>query len=205
MRRNLLRAAVITAVGGGAVAAMAPSALAYDRTAAKNYANAFALTPNHEWEVYGNDCTNFVSQAMWAGGHDFHYGSNGWHADTTAPLYEGLTQSWYNADKLRQFLDAHNAGTYSQGPGSQDKMPYTPDAIGEGDVIFYNWDNAINPQPFDHTAIEVYEGTDENSGWIGSLVDAHTNNRQKAIWHLIPYNSQWHTTDTKEYRIPDGA
>ena len=48
------------------------SASAYNGTAAKNYAETYAVNHNGAYYSYTDDCTNFVSQALRAGGHKFY-------------------------------------------------------------------------------------------------------------------------------------
>ncbi|ABW12829.1 hypothetical protein Franean1_3427 [Parafrankia sp. EAN1pec] len=207
-RRNILRGAAIGV--GGSVAAVATPALAYNGQAAADYAGQYAINDNIAWVHFQNDCTNFVSQALYAGGFPMtgyggSSGNNVWWGDLayTPHAGNGRSISWSSSDDLRVYLDSHNGGTASQGAGTQNKIPYTPGNIVTGDVVFYNWDNAMNPQLYDHVAIQVGQGTDPDpeSGWIGNLVDTHTTNRGKAIWHLWPYNPRASTTVTKEYHI----
>lgn len=146
-KRNALRAAALAA-GGSAVAASGGTAYAYDGAAAANYANQYAYGPNANWvHLHPTDCANFVSQAMLAGGHDMYFSGATWWADNqgSTPWGENSSTSWIRADALRQFLDnGHNAGSYTQGAGSQKSIPYTAGPIVTGDLIFYNWDNATS-------------------------------------------------------------
>jgi hypothetical protein len=57
----------------------------YDRSAAADYATKYALTPNDDWIKDEEDCTNFVSQALYAGGWPMTAGNG--NDDITA---------WYN-------------------------------------------------------------------------------------------------------------
>lgn len=53
----------------------------YNRNAAVNYARRWALNPNPRYPYYtqNGDCTNFVSQALRAGGlRDIHHGRRDW-------------------------------------------------------------------------------------------------------------------------------
>jgi len=61
---SLLTAVALTALSAG------PEAQAH-RGQARDYSDTYAKTPNATcFPVLAKDCTNFVSQAMWAGGLD---------------------------------------------------------------------------------------------------------------------------------------
>lgn len=69
MRGNIVK--ILLAVAILSIMATAVSAGSYDRYAARNYARAYAENPNPEYRDFtnsGGDCTNFVSQALLAGG-----------------------------------------------------------------------------------------------------------------------------------------
>ena len=54
---------------GGPLATEYPWFVTYNRTAAANYAVTYAYTSNSaSYRTYGNDCTNFISQCLKAGG-----------------------------------------------------------------------------------------------------------------------------------------
>lgn len=121
--------------GGPKPATPAPAAAGYyDRVAAATYAfnNAYGHNPSYRnW--HPNDCTNFVSQALRAGGWqyrqdvfwDWFYVSSG-----------GESLSWVNAYSLKQFTP--NSGRASF-------LAYFED-LQTGDVIFADWgaDNSID-------------------------------------------------------------
>lgn len=80
----------------------------YDREKAVEYAKKYALTPNtKEWknyEAYGGDCTNFISQALFAGGIPFdHQG-----LDVTKKWYwysdQYRTPSFTSANALKDYM-----------------------------------------------------------------------------------------------------
>jgi hypothetical protein len=48
----------------------------YSRSATASYARKHALSPNHAYITYSNDCTNFVSQALYAGGWSMIFGKD---------------------------------------------------------------------------------------------------------------------------------
>ena len=81
----------------------------YDRSAAVSYAERWALSRNPEYynfDALGGDCTNFVSQCLFAGCGVMNWSAeNGWY-------YAGLNDrapAWTGVNELGEFL-LHNAG-----------------------------------------------------------------------------------------------
>ncbi|WP_407154035.1 amidase domain-containing protein [Bradyrhizobium sp. STM 3557] len=88
----------------------------FDRKAAANYAMAWALMYNPEWPiVQGSDCTNFISQALHAGGWPMI--DNGrapsdhcsWYCYGSARSY-----SWGGAQPFASYLQASARGAKCQ-------------------------------------------------------------------------------------------
>ncbi len=79
----------------------------YDRLLAKNYAERYALSRNKnffDFSRLGGDCTNFVSQCLFAGTGQMDYRENGW-------FYKDLderTPSWTGVNELSQYLLENN-------------------------------------------------------------------------------------------------
>lgn len=75
----------------------------YDRNSAVAYARKWALSRNDKYYNYdniGGDCTNFVSQSLYASGMKMNYSELGWYykdANTKTP-------SWTGVDFLYKFL-----------------------------------------------------------------------------------------------------
>lgn len=62
-----------------------------NRNAIVKYAHTYALKPNPKYHEYGTDCTNFVSQAMAAGG----WGQiRGWYRSDSVWWYSGNWKLW---------------------------------------------------------------------------------------------------------------
>lgn len=92
----------------------------YSGTAAANYAKKYALNYNSNYPSYNSDCTNFVSQCLYAGGISMigttrspgTYDSTSnwyckpfevWHTNYYVTEY-GLTTSWIRVRDLKTFL-----------------------------------------------------------------------------------------------------
>ena len=106
--RNKIRTMVVTTLLLTLLCAMVAPAAAYNRYAAENYAETYALNPNPAYRYFGEDCTNFVSQCLYAGGltetGKYWYGSDyAWYYDWgTRP---GYSHTWTVANELYDFLD----------------------------------------------------------------------------------------------------
>jgi hypothetical protein len=174
---------------------------AYSGSQAKAYADTWANSNNSSYHTYPEDCTNFVSQALFNGGYSMVFGNysttndNNWFHD----FANGEdSNSWAVANSLVNFQRMHSPGGYwgSSYSGAIGNNQYNDASIG--DVITYEWTSS---GWIDHTALEVGTGSDPNSGWYGDLVDAHTSNRYHGYWTLQPYNSQAYTTRVSTLHI----
>jgi hypothetical protein len=187
---------------GAFLLSTAPVALAYSPTNAASYANQWVRDSeeggalrNPDYPNFGNDCANFVSQALFAGGYDMQ----GFDGDTTKYVNWYIykenflnwkhSMSWGSASNLLNFL-------YYDGPGGSPLAHKTPaqgtsgfhqSGGATGDVIFYDWGLG---EGISHVAIQVGYGIDNQApAWEGSLVDYHTTDREKAFWSLRPHNA----------------
>lgn len=87
------------------------NALKYAKKYYKNYNRAY---PNYNNQ--GGDCTNFISQAIYAGGLDM---DNIWWANKTSSSI-----AWQNAQQLREYL-----GRYTATEGYYQKLPPYPRGV----------------------------------------------------------------------------
>ena len=90
----------------------------YDRRGAVSYALKWAYSRNprfYDFEDIGGDCTNFVSQCLYAGGGGMNFSSeNGWYYIDT----NNRSPSWTGVEFLRTFL-LTNEGTGVYGEQSE--------------------------------------------------------------------------------------
>lgn len=178
------------------------AATGYSGSSAATYADTYWSSYNSHWPSFANqggDCTNFVSQALYAGGILMR----------TSPQYSG-TAAWYmlqnrkrwswsapwvnsqdNSTFLLQTLPGVTQGTSSFGvaPGQ-----VVASNASEGDIVLYDWNN---DGIYDHEAIIATPD--------GQTVDAHTSNRFHAYWTLAQYNSAWQTTRITVLHITAGT
>lgn len=187
------------------VSASTSPASAYSGSAASSYADTYALTPNSAmYPVFSSDCTNFVSQAAYAGGYPFRNFEQNAGSDTSWWIYNASSNgqnfswsdSWAVADGYYNFLMADNPGGVPEGtaPGTSNAY-WTPSAVVDGDVLFYDWGQGLG---ISHSTMQVGYGVDPNmypnQVWDGNYVDEHTSNRYHAFWSLLPYNPNASTT-----------
>lgn len=194
---------------------MSPIAFAssYNGSAAAAYADQYAINGNTAYPIYSDDCTNYVSQALAAGGFPEVVDYN---LNTGMPIQTSDNRYWFYQDGVRSYswsvaedLRLHLAGYTSythmyhyyglQGSGTYNALSY-------GDPIAYNWNS-----PSDscwsqgagtacHWSIDTSIGTDPK-GYTGDLADEHTNNRYHVFWSLEDYNPYAATTDIYGYHI----
>ena len=109
--------------------------MAYNRKAVVKYAEEWALgrNPNYyNYDKIGGDCTNFVSQCLYAGIQEMNYRKIGWYykdANRKSP-------SWTGVEFLYQFL------IQNKNEGPQGKI-VNRNELEEGDVIQLSFDGKI--------------------------------------------------------------
>lgn len=138
--------------------------MSYNRKEAVSYAEKYALTRNpqyYDFSSLGGDCTNFVSQCLFAGTGKMDFNKNGW-------FYENLNNrspSWTGVKELGKYLITNNSNIIKA-------KIVNFDEIEIGDVI-----QLRQAEEFNHSLIvsRVYKP-------ILSLNDiyicAHTNDRR---------------------------
>ncbi len=75
----------------------------YNRNAAVDYALKYALVRNPEYFNYttsGGNCTNYISQCIYAGAPKMNFTDNGWYYISPA----NTSTSWANVEPLYNFL-----------------------------------------------------------------------------------------------------
>lgn len=182
----------------------ATPAFAYSGYNAANYADQYALNYNTgKYSTQNADCTNFVSQALHAGGFSFVSAGqnasddhNWWYQwGAFGQISDTQSNSWKLVVDNYNFLMLHNPGGWNYGKKSGTSNAANPDGLSAGDVLYYDWHNTGN---LDHAAFQVVnQSYDPTSGWYGDLVDAHQTNHYHAIWTLEPYHASTEAATTK--------
>ncbi|HZG77655.1 MAG TPA: amidase domain-containing protein [Paenibacillus sp.] len=159
----------------------------YDREAARAYAERHWNEPNPQFIHFDVDCTNYVSQCLYAGGAPMHYGAgreSGWWYRGRSGGREMWSFSWSVAHAFHWYLmSGRNEGLAAE------RVP-EPTDLTIGDVICYDFDGDGR---FEHTA--VVTGAD---GAGRPLVNAHTTNSRARYWD---YRDSYAWTDRTVYRF----
>ncbi len=80
----------------------------YNRKQAKDYALKYALKRNIKYFNYdniGGNCTNFVSQCLFAGAPVMNYSKNGWYYISPS----NTSVSWANVEPLHNFITTNSS------------------------------------------------------------------------------------------------
>lgn len=175
----------------------------YNRNKAFTYAKTYAITPNPAYQDFssscsycGGDCTNFLSQCLFAGGWPQIFGaassgSSWWYGKSTNPVgYKtGFSTVWPSAQKMGFFLKASNRTTRVTSLATL--------KIGDAVMLMNTVGNAF------HALIVTQVSTNGNL-----FLSCHTTNRFNApmtTWGLtptqnyagkLPYATLWVIKDT---------
>lgn len=135
----------------------------YATNSAVQYALRYALSYNSSYRSFNNDCTNFISQCLYAGGRQMN---SGFYRSTSKWWYNAWNQTytWAGADNLYRNLRDYGPSTSVSSAGS----------LRLGDIIFADWngDGVKN-----HSMIVTEKPCGRNS-WDCVRVSYHTNNRR---------------------------
>ena len=131
----------------------------YDRQMVYEYAKKWAYGRNpkyYNYDLIGGDCTNFISQCIFAGINQMNYNrNNGWYYING----NDRSPSWTGVEFLYKFLISNN------GVGPHGKIT-TIDKLEIGDVIQLNLDGT----KFSHSLVVIQNSKNED----GTLISAHS-------------------------------
>lgn len=129
-----------------------PQTITYERMKAKTYALTYAYKPNPNYVYFkGNDCTNFVSQCLRAGGakNDYNATHPWWYKNNQASICWSVAASlyWYikTSTKTRKkgiIADTFTINTFDYDPSLFEMLEI-------GDIVQYRNKNGR----IQHTAI----------------------------------------------------
>lgn len=144
--------------------------MSYNRQGAIEYAERWWNSHNPQFELFLDDCTNFISQCLWAGGAPMRgqgQRNQGWWYKFSSP--PNWSYSWSVAHSFTLYLQNSQRGlTGIRLPEARLLIP--------GDVICYDFDGDGRWQ---HTAIVVAK---DRRG--EPLMNMHTYNRRLHPWPL---------------------
>ncbi|WP_181349348.1 amidase domain-containing protein [Thalassobacillus sp. CUG 92003] len=156
----------------------------YDRRAAVRYAENWWDSYNPAYQKFTDDCTNYISQCLRAGGAPM-WGqpnrSKGW-------WYSGNTWSfsWSVANALRWYLSGSKQGmTAREMESAEELIP--------GDVICYDFQGDGR---WDHNTIVVMKNSEGMP-----LVNAHTSNSRHRYWDYEDSTAYTPNIQYKFFRI----
>ncbi|WP_148311530.1 amidase domain-containing protein [Amycolatopsis japonica] len=136
-----------------------------DRQTAVRYARTFAINYNPAYERYGNDCTNFVSQVMRAGG---------W-TDVGSPGPDG-PDKWFQYNRFshsRTWTIAHefsDFGFYH----SRRLRNYGGETPLIADVVSADWENGVADGHVDHLMVITENAPGNIHDWSKIKLTYHT-------------------------------
>lgn len=131
----------------------------FDRVRATRYADVWWDSANPHYPMLGDDCTNFISQCLHAGGlpmTGIGDRNKGWWMQSEKAASNRWSYSWTTSQALYLYLRK----------SLQAELLKQPSELKMGDLIFYDWDGAGS---FHHTTI-VTDFDDAGD----PLVNAHT-------------------------------
>lgn len=157
----------------------------YDRLKVQQYAETWWDQANPEYIHFDVDCTNYVSQCLYAGNAPMNYTGKrdkGW-------WYRGETNqeqwsfSWSVSHSLQWFLSTSTSNLRAD-------LVQSAEQLAIGDVIIYDWDGNSKYQ---HSTIVVAK---DASGM--PLVNAHTANSRHRYWD---YRDSYAWSEKTNYRF----
>ncbi|MFD0711896.1 amidase domain-containing protein [Paenibacillus sp. GCM10027626] len=159
----------------------------YRRDLAAAYADQWWNKPNPDYENFEVNCTNYVSQCLFAGQAPMNYTGkreSGWWYRGYSGKREMWSYSWAVAGSLQQFLSA------ARETGLRAVAVESPDLLSLGDVIIYDWSGDGRYQ---HSTIVT---AFDSSGM--PLVNANTVASRHRYWD---YRDSYAWTEQTRYRF----
>jgi putative amidase-like protein len=153
----------------------------YDGNLAATYARKWANSYNSTYPQYNDDCTNFISQALKAGGwtedHDWYSNANAVVRATGGRGATGLGlvgRAWSEAQGLWEY-GTRSGGRFAIYSASPENRPHAPNMrlygpARPGDIVFADWDSGGRMQ---HTML-VTAVSGSGRDWRRVQVSAHT-------------------------------
>ncbi|MNW38711.1 Putative amidase domain-containing protein [Fontibacillus panacisegetis] len=168
-------------LGGGA-----SRSIVYRREDAVLYADRWWDSFNPEFSAFEVDCTNYISQCLFAGGAPINYTGkreSGWWYKGYVGGREAWSYSWSVANALERHLTHSNSGLRAE-------LVDRPEQLELGDVIIYDWDGNGSYQ---HSTIV----TAFDAGGM-PLVNAHTVPSKHRYWD---YRDSYAWNESTVYRF----
>lgn len=158
----------------------------YRREEAVLYADRWWDGFNPEFAAFEVDCTNYISQCLFAGGAPINYTGkreSGWWYKGYIGGREAWSYSWSVSNALERYLAQSQTGLHAE-------ALERPEQLQLGDVILYDWDGN---GAYQHSTIV----TAFDAGGM-PLVNAHTTPSKHRYWD---YQDSYAWTDQTVYRF----
>ncbi|MBD2848357.1 amidase domain-containing protein [Paenibacillus sp. IB182496] len=159
----------------------------YRRELAVSYADRWWDAPNPEYEAFDVNCTNYVSQCLFAGNAPMDYTGRreaGWWYRGRHNGREAWSYSWSVSNALKQLLAAPRTS------GLRAQLVENPAQLALGDIIVYDWNG---DDRFQHSTIVT---AFDASGM--PLVNANTVASRHRYWD---YRDSYAWTERTSYRF----
>ncbi|MGG6312565.1 amidase domain-containing protein [Paenibacillus macerans] len=160
--------------------------VAYRREEAVLYADRWWDSFNPEFAAFEVDCTNYISQCLFAGGAPINYTGkreSGWWYKGYVGKQEAWSYSWSVANALERHLSRSDSGLRAE-------LLERPEQLQLGDVIIYDWDGN---GAYQHSTIV----TAFDAGGM-PLVNAHTTPSKHRYWD---YRDSYAWSENTVYRF----
>lgn len=184
---GLMRAPSVPYLNPGMLPAMQIGArVSFDRGKAVEYADKWWNGSNPAYLHFEVDCTNYVSQCLFAGGAPMNYTGrrdSGWWYRGRSGGRELWSYSWAVAGSLQFYLLTSRSGLRA-------REVEDPRQLAPGDVISYDWDG--NGRYRHSTIVTAKDGNGM------PLVNAHTVSSRRRYWS---YKDSPAWTDNTRYRF----
>ena len=171
--------------GGDYTATLASTG--YDYNAMVYYALGHYLYYNQNYKAYGNDCTNFVSQSLGAGGWGL-VDTSGMYTDDTQWYYYPwvATRSWTSTPDFFNFATWGSGRTYelaylnSMGPADVEIADWEGDGLKDHSMIVTSWAAGGGPGGYNDIRV-TYHTNDTANKSIWSLYSSYPS----GIWYAL--------------------
>ena len=160
----------------------------YDREAVSRYADTWWDYPNPEYIHFKVDCTNFVSQCLYAGGVPMDYTNRrerGW-------WYRGKNDQWSFSWSVANSLFWYLSNSRSV---FRAKRVDSPQLLEIGDCILYDWNGTGH---YGHSTVVAAK-----DAYGMPLVNAHTANSKHRYWDYKDSYAWSESTRYAFFHIPD--
>jgi hypothetical protein len=203
-RRNHSRFILAFAIGILATSILAPtaSAFTYNRNTAAAYADTYYLNHNTNYQYFANnDCTNFISQALQAGGvpnigttlTNSTVDPDAWYHLTTGEYSHSFTIAMENYPNYPTGGLVDHAYRYL---GVRFDRNSTIGTLNAGDFVMFDQIPPLNMGLASHGEIGVGWLYDPDYNAYKYKVDAHSNSRYHVNW-----DSFWNPNTTSNWKI----